>query len=146
MLLRHYLWKEYTGLHDYVIKWKHFRVTGPLWGESTGHRGIPLTKASDTERLCFFDQHLNKGLSKQSRYRWLETPSCSLWRHCHEWCPKTTNVYMRYQGSNIKLMEGTRYVLSLKGKYSMRYYVLTHWGPRRHFQIYFLYRKCMKFD
>ena len=24
-----------------------FRVTGPLWGESTGHRWIPLTKASD---------------------------------------------------------------------------------------------------
>ena len=26
-----------------------FRVTGPLWGESTGHRRIPLTKASDAE-------------------------------------------------------------------------------------------------
>ena len=24
-----------------------FRVTGPLWGEFTGHRWIPLTKASD---------------------------------------------------------------------------------------------------
>ena len=29
------------------------RVTGPLWGESIGHRWIPLTKASDTERWCF---------------------------------------------------------------------------------------------
>ena len=26
-----------------------FRITGPLWGESTGHRWIPLTKASDAE-------------------------------------------------------------------------------------------------
>ena len=26
-----------------------FRVTGPLWGESTGHRWIPLTMASDME-------------------------------------------------------------------------------------------------
>ena len=26
------------------------RVTGPWWGESTGHRWIPLTKASD---WCF---------------------------------------------------------------------------------------------
>ena len=26
-----------------------FRVTGPLWGESTGHRWIPLPKASDAE-------------------------------------------------------------------------------------------------
>ena len=30
-----------------------FHVTGPLWGESTGHRWIPLTKASDTEIWCF---------------------------------------------------------------------------------------------
>ena len=26
-----------------------FRVNGPLWGESTGHRWFPLTKASDAE-------------------------------------------------------------------------------------------------
>ena len=30
-----------------------FRVTGPLWGESTGHQWIPLTKATDAERRCF---------------------------------------------------------------------------------------------
>ena len=30
-----------------------FRVTGPLWGEFTGHRWIPLTKASDAELGCF---------------------------------------------------------------------------------------------
>ena len=30
-----------------------FCITGPLWGESTGHRWIPLTKASDTELWCF---------------------------------------------------------------------------------------------
>ena len=32
-----------------------FRVTGPLCGEFTGHRWIPLTKASDAEHWCFFD-------------------------------------------------------------------------------------------
>ena len=32
---------------------RHFRVTGPLWGESTHHRWIPLTKASDAELWCF---------------------------------------------------------------------------------------------
>ena len=26
-----------------------FHVTGPLWGESTGHRWLPLTEASDVE-------------------------------------------------------------------------------------------------
>ena len=30
-----------------------FRVTGSLWGESTGHQWIPLTKASDMELWCF---------------------------------------------------------------------------------------------
>ena len=30
-----------------------FRVTGPLCGEFTGHRWIPLTKASDVELWCF---------------------------------------------------------------------------------------------
>ena len=71
--------------HDDVIKWKHFRVTGPLCGEFTGHRRILLTKASSAELWCnFFDLQLNKRLSKQSRRRWLETPSRWLWRHCNE--------------------------------------------------------------
>ena len=30
-----------------------FRVTGPLWGEFTRRRWIPLTKTSDTELWCF---------------------------------------------------------------------------------------------
>ena len=30
-----------------------FSVTDPLWGESNGHRWIPLTKASDAEIWCF---------------------------------------------------------------------------------------------
>ena len=43
----------YFTLHYDVIKWKHFRVTGPLYGEFTGHLWIPLTKASDA-KLWFF--------------------------------------------------------------------------------------------
>ena len=31
----------------------------------------------------FFDLRLNKRLSKQSRQKWCETPSRSLWRHCN---------------------------------------------------------------
>ena len=38
---------------DVVIKWKHFRVTGPLCGEFIGHWWIPLTKASGVELLVF---------------------------------------------------------------------------------------------
>ena len=54
-----------------------FRVTGPLWGEFTGHLWPPPP------------QHTHKGqwrLSKQSIRRWFETPSHSLWRYWNdEW-------------------------------------------------------------
>ena len=40
-------------LHNYVIKWKKFRVTGHLGGEFTAHRRIPHTKASDAELWYF---------------------------------------------------------------------------------------------
>ena len=33
--------------------WNIIHVTGPLWGESTGHRWITFTKASDAELCCF---------------------------------------------------------------------------------------------
>ena len=36
-----------------VIKWNSFCVTGPLWVESTGHRWIPVTKASDAALWSF---------------------------------------------------------------------------------------------
>ena len=39
----------------------------------------PVTRSFDV----FFDLCLNKLLSKQSRRRWFETPSLSLWRHCN---------------------------------------------------------------
>ena len=38
----------------------------------------PVTRSFDV----FIDIRLNKRLGKQSRRRWLETPSHSLWRHC----------------------------------------------------------------
>ena len=57
-----------------------FRVTDPLWGEFTGHRWNPLIEASDAELWYFFDQRLNKRLSKES---WFDMPSRSLWRYCN---------------------------------------------------------------
>ena len=36
--------------HDDVMKWKPFRVTGPLCGD----RWVPHTKASDAELRCFY--------------------------------------------------------------------------------------------
>ena len=60
-----------------------FRITGLLWWESTG--GFPSQRASRTQSFdVSFDLRLNKPLLKQSRRRWIETPSCSLWRYCNE--------------------------------------------------------------
>ena len=56
-----------------------FHITGPLWGEFTGRRWIPLAKASDAELWC-----LNKRFSKQSRRRRFDTPPRLLWRHSNE--------------------------------------------------------------
>ena len=64
-------------IHDDVIKWKHFPRYWPFVRQFTGHRWIPSTKASDVELCIFFDQRLNKRLSKQP-----SSPSRPLWRHC----------------------------------------------------------------
>ena len=62
----HWLGSWFGAVREQAITWTNvdpvmmtslngniFRVTGPLWGESTGHRWIPLTKASDAELWCF---------------------------------------------------------------------------------------------
>ena len=60
-------------IHDDVIKWPELRglsvVNSPHKGQERGALNI------------FFYLRMNKRLSKQSRRRWLETPSHSLWRH-----------------------------------------------------------------
>ena len=51
---------------------------------------LPVTGGFPSQRLVtrsfdvFFDLRLNKRLNKQSRHRWFETPSRSLWRRCDE--------------------------------------------------------------
>ena len=63
-----------------------FRVTGFLWGIHRWLRGIHQSSVNSPHTdqwrgdLMF---SLNKRLSKQSRRRWFETPSRSLWRHCN---------------------------------------------------------------
>ena len=58
-----------------------FRVTGPLWRESTG--GFPSQRPVTGSFGVFFDLRLNKRLSKRSRRRWFEMSSRSLWCHCN---------------------------------------------------------------
>ena len=59
-----------------------FRVTEPLWRESTGHWWIHSQRSTMRTFPVFFDLRLNKRLRKQPRSRWFQTPSRSLWRQC----------------------------------------------------------------
>ena len=80
--------------HDDVIKWKYFPrywlfVRGihrslldhppPPPPPTHTHTQWPMTRSF----VVFLDLHLNKWLTKQSRCRWFETPSRSLWCHCN---------------------------------------------------------------
>ena len=59
-----------------------FPVTGHFRWEFTGDRWIPRTKAPVTQSFDIFsDLRLIKGLSKQSRGWWFETPLHPLSRH-----------------------------------------------------------------
>ena len=65
----------------------------PVTGEFPSQR--PVTQSFDV----FFDLRQNKRLSKQSRRRWFETSSRSLWRHCnvmHSYC-----LYHECDSNNI---------------------------------------------
>ena len=82
----------YLALVGWVIRWKYFRVAGLLWGEFTGHRWIPLPKPVTRFFAVCFALRLNKRLSTQSRRRWYEAPSRSLWRQCNGMWPCYTVV------------------------------------------------------
>ena len=45
--------------------------------------GFPSERSVTLSFDAFFDLRRNKRLSKQSRRRWFETPSPSLWRQCN---------------------------------------------------------------
>ena len=72
--------KLISATHDDVIKWKHFRVTGPSCGEFTGPGEFPTQRPVTRSFDVLFDLRLNKRLRKQPWGWWFETPSWSLWR------------------------------------------------------------------
>ena len=82
--------ETFFGLHlnkrlsEHSSRHAHYDVTVMHWSfvrECTGHRWIPPTKASHAVLWFFLWSGLNKRFNKQSRRRWFETPSRSLWRH-----------------------------------------------------------------
>ena len=98
-----------------------FRVTGPLCGEFTGHRWIPLTKASDAELWFLLNLRLNKRLSKHSRGWWFETPSRPLWRQCNAatMCAKLVDKLHKMHA---------RILVSAQNKSTHKSYVKIHMG------------------
>ena len=71
-------------VHDVIIKWKHFLCHWPFVRETTGDGGFPSQRPVAWSFDVVFDLRLNKWLSKQTRSRWFEMPSHSLWCHCNE--------------------------------------------------------------
>ena len=60
------LLKFYTEVTEHHSLTKNtFHITCPLWGESTSHQWIPLTKGQWCEAFVFFVVNLNKLLNKQ---------------------------------------------------------------------------------
>ena len=66
----------------------------PVTGEFSTQR--PVTRSFD----FYFDQRLNKRLSKQPRGWWFETLSSPLWRHCNGYFRSSSTV-MKYDHPSI---------------------------------------------
>ena len=86
---QHCLQQMWLSLLTHISWWRHQMETfsallalcagnSPVTGEFPSQRSV-------TWRFdVFFDLHLDKRLSKQSRGRWFETPWRSLWRPCND--------------------------------------------------------------
>ena len=69
--------------------WHHngniFWVTGPLWGESTGYRWIPLTKATDMKLWCFLWCVPEQMVEQTLELLVIWDAMMSMWCHSNEW-------------------------------------------------------------
>ena len=95
-----------------------FRVTGLLWGEFTGHRWIPLTKASDVEHWCF------------------------LWSApwINGWVNNRVAGDLRRHRAHYDVMFFDKILVSLG--YVMKQEALTHWGRVIHICVSKLDHNC----
>ena len=79
--------ERYVGSISYITTAQgniQHNITGPLWGESTGDRWIPLTKASDAELWCLLWSVPEQTVEQTIETLGFEKPSRSLWRHRNE--------------------------------------------------------------
>ena len=79
----------YDGLVSYsmMTSWHGypFCITDPLWGESTSHQWIPLTKGQLHRALMFSSMLVCSPLNKQLTCQWSEMSHVTLvmWCHCN---------------------------------------------------------------
>ena len=99
-----------TNLSKYIpviiMSWRHhciktFHITGPLWGESTSHWWIPLTKGQWCRAVIMFPLSLAR---EQSVEQTVQLPviinaSMLMWSHC-DGCFPTQRV-SNAKGSNV---------------------------------------------
>ena len=73
-------WKQYM-----MISWhgNAFRITGPLWGVSTGHKRIPLTKGQWCGALIFLWCQPELTAEKTVERRVNRNVLMPMWRHCN---------------------------------------------------------------
>ena len=86
----------------------------PVLGEFPVQRLV--TRSFDV----FFDLHPNKGLSKQSRGWWFETPSCPLWRHRNEKTATATILCMPGMSSLFVLIKTLLFDLPRLSRWCMQ--------------------------
>ena len=92
--------------HDDVFKWNYFSRYWPLWGESVGFPSQwPVTRSFDV----FFGLGLNKRLGKQSKRRWFEKSSRSLWRHCNVFSPMAIHCQSDHHEQSLQCRPGPRF-------------------------------------
>ena len=94
----------------------------PVIGEFPSQR--PVARSFDV----FFDPRLKKRLNKQSKRRWFETPSRSVWRHCivqfgrHWLGPRDLNLKKKVLYSSVSWVT---IVLSDNGVWLVLYQAIT---------------------
>ena len=99
-VLRCTLWAVYARLHHGVMMWKLSPYYWAFWEEYTSRNCIPLTKSQTFG--YFFVSSLNTLVSKQSNFRWFQTPWRS--RHCNGlwiWCARMLCLFISVHTSKL---------------------------------------------
>ena len=126
ILLKHYSTSHRGFISRIMITswhWNIFPITGPLWGESTYHWWIPLTKRPIIWSFdVFLVVSLNKLLNKQMRFLGSEAP----------WCPWDITVILEEINHIILLWRETS--LELPGSQCCK------------FDAMFVFQKYLRWD